>query len=97
MMKKLSFLMLTAILMCGSMAFSSCSKDDDNDTEPPVEQPEDDGANSGSDEIGYIECSWDGTKVVKTPKVVKAENLANYHLTKGFEYFRPVRLKKTRL
>ena len=38
------------------------------------------GANSSSSEIGYIECSWDGTKVVKTPRTetkFSDRNLAN--------------------
>ena len=35
------------------------------------------GMNSASDEVGYIECSWDGTQVVKTPKVVAAKDLRN--------------------
>jgi len=33
------------------------------------------GSNSGSSEIGYIECSWDGTQVVKTAKVVNAKDI----------------------
>ena len=38
MMKKLSFLMLTAILMCGSMAFVGCSSDDDDKNNDPVKE-----------------------------------------------------------
>ena len=96
-MNRLMQWVMAAALICSSSVFTGCSKSGSDDVQEPVVKPDpvvnpdpdDNGANSGSDEIGYIECSWDGSKVVKTPKVVKAENLANYHLTKGVEYFLP--------
>ena len=79
-MKKIFQWAMAAALICGiSFAAASCSKDDDN-----TEETENNGANSSGDEIGYIECSWDGTKVVKTPKVVAAKNLADYPASDGY-------------
>lgn len=49
--------MLAAILICGTTVFTACSSGDDDVKEPPVqpEQPEDDGANSGTEgEFTYI-------------------------------------------
>ena len=75
-MNRLMQWVMAATLICGTMMFTACSKSDDIQ-EPVVnpEQPDDNGANSSSDEIGYIECSWDGTEVVKTPKVVRAQDI----------------------
>lgn len=84
-MRKIFQWTMAAALICGiSFAAASCSKDDDNDIVPPVEEP-DDGANSGSDEIGYVECSWDGTQVVKTNKVAKANHIILQYAGKGEE------------
>jgi len=76
MKKQVIWMMAVILTLCGSAMFTSCSSDDDNNDE--ILQPDDNGANSSGDEIGYIECSWDGTKVVKTAKAVKAENIINY-------------------
>lgn len=68
---------LAAALICGiSLVAASCSKDDDNDILPPVEEP-DDGANSGGNEIGYIKRSWDeaAQKVIDEPMAVKAQDI----------------------
>lgn len=73
--KQVIWMMAVILTLCGSAMFTSCSSDDDNDE---ILQPDDNGANSSDEEIGYIECSWDGTKVVKTAKAVKAENIINY-------------------
>ena len=76
-MKKIINYLLIAATVCGiSLAAVSCSKDDDNDILPPVEEP-DDGANSGGTGIGYIKRSWDeaAQKVVDEPLAVNAEDI----------------------
>ena len=84
-MNRLKLWVMGAALICSSTVFTGCSKSDDGGVVPtPPPQPEDNGANSSSDEIGYIECSWNGTEVVKTPKAVAAKNLANYLPSKDF-------------
>ena len=52
--KKIFQWALAAALICGAVMFTSCSKSDDIQ-EPVVnpEQPDDNGANSSSDDIGY--------------------------------------------
>ena len=83
-MKKLMQWAIAAALICSSTVFTGCSKSDDNQ-EPVVkpEQPDDNGANSSSDDIGYIECSWNGTEVVKTPKVVRAQDIRDLNFRDG--------------
>ena len=71
-MKKLFWIIPVALF-----ALTACTKDNGG-------EETDDGANSSSDEIGYIECSWNGIEVVKTPQVVNAENLANHRTEKTF-------------
>lgn len=74
---------MAAALICSSTVFTGCSKSGSDDVQEPVVKPDpvvnpdpdDNGANSGYDEIGYIECSWNGTEVVQTPKVVNAEDI----------------------
>ena len=75
---------IAAALICSSTVFTGCSKSDDNQ-EPVVkpEQPDDNGANSSSDDIGYIECSWNGTEVVKTPKVTTARDMSTLSYSSG--------------
>ena len=77
-MKKMMNYLLIAATVCGiSLAAVSCSKDDDNDIVPPVEEPDDNGANSGGTGIGYIKRSWDeaAQKVVDEPLAVNAEDI----------------------
>ena len=83
-MKKLMQWAIAAALICSSTVFTGCSKSDDNQ-EPVVkpEQPDDNGANSSSDDIGYIECSWNGTEVVKTPKVTTARDMSTLSYSSG--------------
>ena len=83
-MKKLMQWAIAAALICSSTVFTGCSKSDDNQ-EPVVkpEQPDDNGANSSSDDIGYIECSWNGTEVVKTSKVTTARDMSTLSYSSG--------------
>ena len=90
-MNRLKLWVFAATLIGGAVMFAACSSGSDDVQEPVVKpdpvvnpDPEDNGANSSSDEVGYIECSWNGTEVVKTPKVAKAENLADHRAVKGY-------------
>ena len=79
--------MCAAILICGASVFASCSSDDDEVQNPPV-QPEDDGGNSGtSGNITYISRSWDGTKVVDKEVTVKAKWLNKIQIAKGYSRY----------
>ena len=74
-MKKILNYLLIAATVCGiSLAVASCSKDDDENIVPPVEEP-DNGANSGSDEIGYKLRKWTGKEVVYNEKAMKATDI----------------------
>ena len=92
---------MAAALICGSTVFTGCSKSGSDDVQEPVVKPDpvvnpdpdDNGANSSSREIGYIECSWNGTEVVKTPRTEPTfyeANLANRSLqsVESFNYMR---------
>ena len=75
-MKQLFQWVFAATLICGLSVFTACSSGSDDNQEPVVKpdpvvnpDPDDNGANSSSDVIGYIECSWNGTEVVKNPLV----------------------------
>ena len=82
-MKKIFQWALAAALICGLSVFTSCSKSDDDENNVPPEAQPDNGANSSGDEIGYVECSWDGTQVVKTNKVAKANHIILQYAGKG--------------
>ena len=91
-MKQLFQWVMAATLICGLSVFTACSSGSDDNQEPVVKpdpvvnpDPDDNGANSSSSEIGYIECSWNGSEVVKTPKVAKAINLASEVTGTGWE------------
>ena len=88
-MRKIMNYLLMGAMVCGiSLAATSCSKSDDDDVLTPPVQPEevDDGANSSSFDVGYVECSWDGTQVVKTNQVANATNLATCSLPGSGSY-----------
>ena len=82
-MNRLKLWVMGAALICGSTVFTGCSKSGSDDVQEPVVKPDpvvnpdpdDNGANSSSSDIGYIECSWNGSEVVKTPKVANCRFL----------------------
>ena len=87
-MKRLLQWMMAAILICGTTVFTACSSGDDDVKEPPVqpEQPDDDGANSGTEgEVTYISRSWDGEKVVDKKVTAKAQWLNEIQVGAGQE------------
>jgi hypothetical protein len=81
-----------AALICSSSVFTGCSKSGSDDVQEPVVKPDpvvnpdpdDNGANSGYDEIGYIECSWNGSEVVKTPKALWMYSLNEINAEEGY-------------
>ena len=87
-MQKIIQWMMAAILICGTTVFTACSSGDDDVKEPPVqpEQPDDDGANSGTEgEVTYISHSWDGEKVVDKKVSTKAQWLNEIQVRAGQE------------